>query len=79
MDARLLFLWGANHLSFPSLPCTWAVLEQAAHQAILKELQVFQFKPTGSLCMAVGSSKRVFVEQSNLSYWYTSPKKKSHR
>ena len=45
MDARLLFLWGANHLSFPSLPCTWAVLEQAAHQAILKSCRCFSLNP----------------------------------
>lgn len=63
-----LFLWGTNHLSFSGLPWTWTVLELAANQAILKELQVFWFKPIGSLFVAVVSSKRVYVEQSNLSY-----------
>ena len=44
------------------------VLELVANQAILKELQVFWFKPIGLLFVAVVSSKRVYVEQSNLSY-----------
>ena len=51
------------------------VLEPAANQAILKELQVFWFKPIGSLFVAAVRSKRVYVEQSNLSYCYDSPQK----